>query len=62
MPAKEKILWSVPETAEATGMDVKTVRKQLESGKIPGERFGRIWKVPAWWINRQKDGVPSKVA
>lgn len=51
-----KVLFSVQETAEATGLDVKTVRAAIERGEIPGQRIGRLFKVPAWWINEQANG------
>jgi excisionase family DNA binding protein len=51
-----KVLLSVQEVAEATGLDVKTVRSSIERGEIPGQRFGRLIKVPSWWVERQRSG------
>ena len=60
---KEKLLWGVPATATALDVDQKTVRKQIEAGKIPAERYGRNWKIPLWWIKAQRDGpAPGRAA
>lgn len=58
----EKVLFGVPEVAAAISMDVKSVRKACEAGQIPGQRIGRVWKIPAWWILQQRDGVPQQAA
>lgn len=54
---KEKLFWGVPATAAECDIDPKTLRKELEAGRVPGQRFGRTWKIPVWWIKRQRDGV-----
>jgi hypothetical protein len=59
MVGKEKLFFGVPETALLCDLDPKTVRREIERGTIPGQRFGRIWKVPLWWIKQQRDGVPG---
>lgn len=51
-----KVLLSVQEVAKATGLDQKTVRSSIERGEIPGQRFGRLIKVPAWWVREQANG------
>lgn len=57
-----KVLLSVPETAHATGLDVKTVRAAIERGEIPGQRIGRLLKVPRWWVDQQREGPRSDAA
>lgn len=52
----EKVLLSVQEVADATGMEVKSVRAAIGRGEIPGRRFGRLIKVPAWWVAEQRLG------
>lgn len=54
-----KVLLSVPEVADATGMEVKTVRAAISRGEIPSSRFGRLIKVPLWWVEQQRLG-PEK--
>lgn len=41
----EKML-SAEETAEALGLCLDSVRRHLRSGKLPGVRVGRNWRVP----------------
>jgi excisionase family DNA binding protein len=57
-----KVLLSVPEAAEATGLDVKTVRAAIGRGEIPGQRIGRLIKIPRWWVDQQRQGPPANVA
>jgi excisionase family DNA binding protein len=54
-----KVLLSVDEVAEATGMERKSVRAAVERGEIPGKRFGRLIKIPVWWVEEQRHG-PDK--
>ena len=60
MTAKKKtcepLLWSVPEAALEGLGDEKTIRRELEAGKIPGIRQGRNWKIPNWYIKSLRDG------
>lgn len=51
-----KVLFSVQETSDATGLDVKTVRLGIERGDIPGLRIGRLFKIPRWWVEQQRYG------
>ncbi|RYG58648.1 DNA-binding protein [bacterium] len=37
---------SVRETAEVAGICLDTVRSHLNSGKLPGVRVGRSWRIP----------------
>lgn len=53
---KEKLLWGTQEAADEIGIDVKSLRRELEAGRIPGQRIGTHWKVPLWWIKQQRDG------
>lgn len=55
----DKVLLSVPEAADATGLDVKSVRAAVARGDIPGQRIGRLIKIPAWWVERQRSGPQS---
>ena len=56
MVGQEKLLWGVPETARLLGLDAKTVRKAVEAGEIPSAKYGRLIKIPGWWIRQQRDG------
>ncbi len=51
-----KILMSPQEVADATGMEIKTVRGAISRGEIPAQRFGRLIKVPRWWLEDQIRG------
>lgn len=53
-----KIFASVPEVAGIIGRDERTVRKCVESGSIPGQKFGANWSVPVAWL-REQAGLPE---
>lgn len=57
-----KVFLSVHEAAEATGLNVKTVRAAIERGEIPGQRIGRLFKIPRWWVDQQREGPGSDAA
>jgi excisionase family DNA binding protein len=51
-----KVLWSPQELAGVLGMDVKTIRAAIGRGEIPSTKFGRLIKVPGWWVEQQRHG------
>jgi excisionase family DNA binding protein len=51
-----KVLWSPQELAGVLEMDVKTVRAAIGRGEIPSAKFGRLIKVPGWWVEQQRHG------
>lgn len=51
-----KALLSVAETAAETGLGPRAIRDGIDRGEIPGRRFGRLIKIPAWWVREQRDG------
>ncbi len=55
-------LLSVDEVAKALGLNTKTVRAAILDGKIPGARYGRIFRVPRWWLAEQVDGPRQRPA
>jgi excisionase family DNA binding protein len=57
-----KVLATPQEVAEATGMDIKSVRAAIARGEIPSARFGRLIKVPQWWLQQQLHGPRGEVA
>lgn len=54
-----KVLLSVQEAADATGLGEKMVRAAVGRGEIPGMRFGRLIKIPRWWVDKQAHGERS---
>lgn len=52
----DKLLVGVPEAAKMCGIDAKTLRKKIEAGEVPAERFGRHIKIPVWWLRELRDG------
>lgn len=50
------MLLSTEEVAEATGLDIKSVRAAIERGEIPARRIGRLIKIPVWWVDEQRTG------
>jgi hypothetical protein len=51
-----KALHGLPYSAGEVGLDVKTLREGCEEGRVPGVKFGRVWKIPDWWIRQFRDG------
>lgn len=59
---QDKVLLSAHEAAKATGLNVKTIRAAIERGDIPGQRIGRLFKIPRWWVDQQREGSRSDAA
>lgn len=59
---QSKVLLSVQEASEATGLDVKTVRAAVARGEIPGRRIGRLIKIPNWWVEELRSGPRLELA
>lgn len=51
-----KALLSVSETAAVTGLGERIIRDCAARGEIPSQRFGRLIKIPAWWVQAQLNG------
>jgi hypothetical protein len=56
-----KIFASVPEVADITGRDERTIRKCVESGSIPGQKIGANWSIPTSWL-REQAGIAETAA
>lgn len=48
------------QVAEKLQMNARVVRRMLASGKIPGKRVGRIWRVSAQGLRDFIEGKPSE--
>src|SRR5271165_6635724 len=53
---EQQLFLDIPEVARIIGRDARTVRRCVESGEIPGQKFGARWSVPTSWV-RQQAGV-----
>ena len=53
---EQQLFLDIPAVARALGRDARTVRRCLEKGEIPGQKFGARWSVPASWV-RQQAGI-----
>lgn len=51
-----KALLTVAETSAATGLGERIIRQCVADGSIPGQRFGRLIRIPAWWVQKQLSG------
>jgi excisionase family DNA binding protein len=49
----------VPEVAEATGLNAKTIRASIARGEIPAKTYGRLIKIPRWWVEEQRSGAKA---
>ena len=48
----------VPQVAIVLRSDVRTIRRSLASGEIPGIRTGQRWRVPTKWL-REAAGLEA---
>jgi hypothetical protein len=51
----EHLFLDIPEVARIIGRDARTVRKAVESGTIPGQKFGTRWSIPTAWVRQQAE-------
>jgi hypothetical protein len=50
---EQQLFLDIPEVARIIGRDARTVRRCVESGEIPGQKFGARWSVPTSWVREQ---------
>lgn len=48
-----RLFATVPETADITRYDPRTIRRAIEAGEIPATRAGATWRIPVAWIREQ---------
>ena len=58
---EQQLFLDIPEVARIIGRDARTVRRCVESGEIPGQKFGARWSVPTSWV-RQQAGIAEPAA
>lgn len=51
--------FTVEETAETLKVSIDSVRRWLRTGKMRGNRYGRVWRVPASELRRS--GPPESI-
>lgn len=61
LPAEEaaklpRIFYSPAEIAVMIGTEYRHVMSAIHAEEIPAEKIGRIYRVPAWWVNKQLTG------
>lgn len=53
----DKLLWSIPQTAESLSVSVRTIHRLVDAGTLPVVRVGRLVRIPAQavreWIAQQ---------
>ena len=59
--AAGQLFIGIPETALLLNRDERTIRRAVEKGEIPGQKFGARWSVPVAWI-RQQAGITEPAA
>ena len=47
-----RISYSPTEIAAMIGTEYRHVMAAIHGGQIPAEQLGRIYRVPAWWVNK----------
>ena len=55
---EQQLFIDIPAVARILGRDERTVRKAVEKGEIPGQKFGARWSIPTSWV-RQQAGLPE---
>ena len=53
MTVIEPLVYAVPEVAALLKVSPSTVHRWIEAGKVPVVRYGRVVRVPRWWIEEQ---------
>ena len=53
-----QVFADVPQVADITGRDQRTIRRALEAGRIPGQKVGANWLIPTSWL-REQAGMPE---
>jgi excisionase family DNA binding protein len=43
------------EVAESTGLTYRQVVALTKSGEIPSRTFGRYIRIPAWWVDENRE-------
>ena len=51
--AAGQLFIGIPETALLLNRDERTIRRAVEKGAIPGQKFGARWSVPTSWVREQ---------
>ncbi|MFI4973928.1 MAG: helix-turn-helix domain-containing protein [Caulobacterales bacterium] len=57
-----KVLLTVAETSAATGLGERIIRDCVARGEIPGQRFGRLIRIPQWWVKEFASGPRGEKA
>jgi excisionase family DNA binding protein len=57
---KGKLFATVPEVAAVLRSDVRSVRRAIAAGEIPGIRVGPCWRVPVTWLRHAAGLEPSE--
>ena len=63
--AAGQLFIGIPETALLLNRDERTIRRAVERGEIPGQKFGARWSIPTAWVRQQAgitEGAPAAVA
>ncbi len=50
---EQQLFIDIPAVARILGRDERTVRKAVEAGTIPGQKFGARWSIPTAWVRQQ---------
>lgn len=58
--ALDQAMYTPQEVAVACRMPYRTVIERIKDGTIPSQKFGRLYKIPAWWV-REQQGSPAPV-
>jgi excisionase family DNA binding protein len=53
-----RLFADVPEVAEITGLDPRTIRRAAEAKEIPAHKVGTKWMIPTSWL-REQAGTPT---
>jgi excisionase family DNA binding protein len=67
MPAEKakklpRVFYKPSEISAMIGIEYRRVMTTIHAGEIPAEKFGRIYRVPAWWVNKHLTGVSEDPA
>lgn len=59
MTTEEMRLYTVAQVADMAGVSKSTVLREINAQRLPGKKFGRGFKVPAYALRPWMDALPD---
>lgn len=53
MTRVEPLVYTVSEVAVLLHASASTIHRQIMAGRIPVVRYGRVVRIPRWWVDEE---------